>query len=295
MIVASELQDSLSVLRNFSYGLLADNFSWSNWYAVHIQVKGCKRPVGHGHAAAVLSAMLSEQDGVIVLTDQQSCLAIFNGGAAFQHFGLEESLRSELSSALDDIEIRVLSVCNEPHEILMMLSHLIDSHVPQTLPRDIPVNYFSQEIERYDDLMRLWETTSAGGVQRQKPMILVVDDDPLTRGIISHAMKSKHQLISAETAAEAVRKHILFAPNIIFLDINLPDHDGFDLLKHLRTFDARSQVVMFSSNSFVANRLKAFACGASGFIAKPFCKTNFEHYIDQWQQSRIRHGVVEAQ
>lgn len=289
MIFSNHSTDTITALRSFSYGLLADNFCWNNWYMIKVEVKGEKRPMAGGHAAAVLRTILTDYDGLTILSDHQNCLAIFNGGHDFKKDEFLGELLPILKQGNDGNQVRLISVADEPHEVLTILSGLLDHQAEAVVAEMSALPDFSTEIERYEDFLRMWDSTSGGGVLRQKPVILVIDDDALTRGIISHALKSRYQLLSAESAAEAVRKHILFAPNIIFLDIDLPQHDGFELLRHFRTLDTRSQIVMFSSNSFMANRLKAFAAGATGFIAKPFCKVNFEHYIEQWEQSRSRY------
>ena len=81
----------------------------------------------------------------------------------------------------------------------------------------------------------------------------------------------------AQNVAEAVRKHILFTPDIVFLDIDLPDFDGYTFLEHIRRYDAICRVIMFSSSGRLANRLKAFAAGADGFIPKPFRRHIFDN------------------
>ncbi|MFO0389420.1 MAG: response regulator transcription factor [Alphaproteobacteria bacterium] len=109
--------------------------------------------------------------------------------------------------------------------------------------------------------------------------IMVVEDDPLTRRITASAFKENYAIITAANAHDAVANYLLHAPDIVFLDIGLPDASGFDVLHQIMASDKDAYVVMFSSNSYLDNVTTALASGASGFIAKPFKKEKMRQYI----------------
>lgn len=109
--------------------------------------------------------------------------------------------------------------------------------------------------------------------------VLIVEDDPLTRRIVTSSFKDKYAMISAATAHEAVANYLLYAPDIVFLDIGLPDASGFEVLKQILSCDPDAYVVMFSSNCYLDNVVTALAQGASGFVAKPFKRQKMDHYI----------------
>ncbi|MFZ4541323.1 MAG: response regulator [Rickettsiales bacterium] len=114
---------------------------------------------------------------------------------------------------------------------------------------------------------------------RYPQYVMVVEDDLLTRRILSHAFKENYALILTQNAHEAVADYLLYAPDVVFLDIGLPDASGFDVLKQIIACDPDAYVVMFSSNHFPDNVSKAMDAGASGFIAKPFKKENLSGFI----------------
>lgn len=116
--------------------------------------------------------------------------------------------------------------------------------------------------------------------------VMVVEDDPLTRRIVTSAFKENYALIAAENAQEAVANYLVHAPDIVFLDIGLPDASGFDVLHQIMASDKDAYVVMFSSNSYLDNVTEALSNGASGFVAKPFKKEKMRHYI---QDSALHH------
>lgn len=116
--------------------------------------------------------------------------------------------------------------------------------------------------------------------------VMVVEDDLLTRRLVTGAFKENYALITAETAQEAVMNYMLHAPDVVFLDIGLPDASGFDVLHQILESDPDAYVVMFSGNSYLDNVTNALSNGASGFISKPFKKEKMRQYI---QDSAMHH------
>lgn len=126
---------------------------------------------------------------------------------------------------------------------------------------------------------------------RTQLQMMVVEDDPVTRRIVSHAFKDHYALITATNAQEAVSNYLLHAPDIVFLDIGLPDASGLDVLRSIIAHDADAYVVMFSSNSYLDNVTAALVNGASGFVAKPFKKDKMHYYI---MDSALHHAKLHA-
>lgn len=109
--------------------------------------------------------------------------------------------------------------------------------------------------------------------------VMLVEDDPLTRRLITGTFKEQYALITAASAEEAVANYLLHAPDIVFLDIGLPDTSGFEVLHRILKSDPEAYVVMFSGNSYLDNITAALSTGAAGFVAKPFKKEKMQHYI----------------
>jgi len=101
--------------------------------------------------------------------------------------------------------------------------------------------------------------------------ILVVDDEP---GICT-ALEQTFSVVGYNTlsatsgrkALEIVKKE---HPNAVFLDILMPEMNGFELLKEIKNFDKKIIVIMVSSRSDDATKLEAFKLGAADFVSKPF-------------------------
>lgn len=117
---------------------------------------------------------------------------------------------------------------------------------------------------------------------RGKTCILVVEDDPLSLHITRKAlMENDYMVVSAEDGLNARQAYMLHAPDVVFLDIGLPDISGHQVLKDLLNIDPTAYIVMLSANSTREDILKAMQAGAKGFIGKPFSKAKLNQYIAQ--------------
>jgi len=115
---------------------------------------------------------------------------------------------------------------------------------------------------------------------RHPAHVLVVDDDPLTRRVVVGALGESHAMITEESARGGLASYLMHAPDVVFLDIGLPDIDGFSVLEQILALDPDAFIVMFSSHSDTININKAFKSGAKGFVPKPFRKDMLERYIE---------------
>jgi two-component system chemotaxis response regulator CheY len=115
--------------------------------------------------------------------------------------------------------------------------------------------------------------------------VLLVEDDPVTRWMVRSALKNECRLATAPSANKAFAMVENFKPDVIFLDINLPDKNGHAVLDWVMHNDPGACVVMFSSQGDMANIATALDDGAKGFVAKPFLKENLLYYIRQHERA----------
>lgn len=100
--------------------------------------------------------------------------------------------------------------------------------------------------------------------------ILVVDDDASVRGLVVRILRSwGHAVIDeAGSVAEALEHAEAGHPDIVLVDVGLPDGDGFFLTRQLRTKPWAMRVVIFSSDADPSNAAAAARAGAIGFFPK---------------------------
>jgi DNA-binding response OmpR family regulator len=110
---------------------------------------------------------------------------------------------------------------------------------------------------------------------RKEPIlhVLVIDDEPDILALCRVTLaRDGHTVLGAATADAGLKLAIAERPDLIVLDIMLPNRDGFSLLEELVSGqDTRDvPVVLLTAKTRPQDRAKAWGCGASGYVTKPF-------------------------
>ncbi len=106
--------------------------------------------------------------------------------------------------------------------------------------------------------------------ERKSPSVLVVEDDPFSQKLVRHALRDTGDIHLAATGREGLQALIKNAPDVVFLDIGLPDVTGLSILDEIFQADPNAFIVMLSGNGSRENVVKAIQKGAKDFISKPF-------------------------
>ncbi|THB78289.1 MAG: EAL domain-containing protein [Desulfobacteraceae bacterium] len=118
--------------------------------------------------------------------------------------------------------------------------------------------------------------------ERTQPLALVVDDDPTLRLTMEAALKKIGIAVAdAETGQQGIACFDEQAPDIILLDVMLPDIDGFQVCREIRSrSEGHSvQILMVTGLEDVASIQEAFDAGANGFTSKPLNLTTLGHQV----------------
>lgn len=142
----------------------------------------------------------------------------------------------------------------------------------------------------------LIKTLSSRRQKRDEIHIMVVEDDPFSQKMVGNALKGKYEVSMSGDGAGALMGYVNKAPDVLFLDIGLPDINGHEVLERLFKIDPDAYVIMFSGNGDRENVLKAIELGAKGFVGKPFTKDKLFAYIEKSpfiQQKQNKENVNE--
>ena len=103
-----------------------------------------------------------------------------------------------------------------------------------------------------------------------KPLILVVEDDPAVARLISTTLETRnYQYHRVQNGAGALLEAASARPDVILLDLGLPDMDGLDILRQLRSWSTLP-VVVVSARSHEQDKVSALDLGADDYLTKPF-------------------------
>ncbi|MBB3235753.1 response regulator [Phyllobacterium endophyticum] len=100
--------------------------------------------------------------------------------------------------------------------------------------------------------------------------ILVVDDEPQIQRFLNPALAaSGYEVIAASTGAEAERLAATSAPDLIILDLGLPDKDGKEVIETVRAF-SDVPIIILSARDREAEKIASLDLGANDYVEKPF-------------------------
>ncbi len=101
--------------------------------------------------------------------------------------------------------------------------------------------------------------------------ILVVDDEHLIRWSLEKQLQREgYTVLQAENGAEALQKAAAETPDLVLLDVRLPDANGLEILERLRAGDPEALVIMITAHGGVESAVRAMKLGAHDYIIKPF-------------------------
>jgi len=107
-------------------------------------------------------------------------------------------------------------------------------------------------------------------VHQPPSLVLVIDDEPGIVDFIEVGLRDEgYAVVAAGTAAEGLRSLRERPPDVVVLDVGLPDQDGFSLLPHIRA-ESDVPVIMLTARGELDDRIRGLELGADDYIAKPF-------------------------
>jgi len=115
--------------------------------------------------------------------------------------------------------------------------------------------------------------------------VLVVEDNEQNRYLMQFMLEqSGYEVVMADSGAQAIVMAVQERPDLILMDIQLPDTDGLDVTRQIRSSEADGNVPIVAVTSFamVGDREKALAAGCSGYIEKPINPETFLEEIGRY-------------
>lgn len=103
-----------------------------------------------------------------------------------------------------------------------------------------------------------------------KPLILIVEDDKAIRKLITMTLETQgYQYHTAKTGSESILELVSKKPDIMILDLGLPDMDGVDIIKKAREW-SNLPIIVVSARSEDKDKIDALDAGADDYLTKPF-------------------------
>ncbi len=101
--------------------------------------------------------------------------------------------------------------------------------------------------------------------------ILVVDDDAAVRRSLEHALRRDgYDVSSAADGVSALAEHGMFRPDAVILDVLMPEPNGLEVCRTLRSGGHETPILMLTARDLVTDRVAGLDAGADDYLAKPF-------------------------
>src|SRR3989440_7566752 len=114
-------------------------------------------------------------------------------------------------------------------------------------------------------------TPSSDGRKRHDARLLVVEDEPNILELLAASLRyAGFEVIAASAGTEAVQAAGRHRPDLIVLDVMLPDMDGFDVIRRLRGGGTRIPVVFLTARDAMEDKVRGLTLGGDDYVTKPF-------------------------
>lgn len=124
-----------------------------------------------------------------------------------------------------------------------------------------------------------------------KAQILVVEDDAPVRNLITTTLKAhEYKYIVAPNGESAIMEASSHNPDIVLLDLGLPDIDGVEVIKRIRTW-SNMPIIVISARSEDSDKIEALDAGADDYLTKPF---SVEELLARLRVTQRRLAVMQA-
>src|SRR5690606_26880111 len=101
--------------------------------------------------------------------------------------------------------------------------------------------------------------------------LLVVEDDPNILELLSASLRfAGFEVTTARTGSEGVTTALRSNPDLVVLDVMLPDLDGFEVIKLMRAEGARVPVVFLTARDTTEDKIRGLTLGGDDYVTKPF-------------------------
>ena len=103
-----------------------------------------------------------------------------------------------------------------------------------------------------------------------KQLVLVVEDDAAIRNLISTTLETyKYKYLTAATGETAIMEAVSHNPDVVLLDLGLPDMDGVEIIRKIRSWSTMP-IIVISARTEETDKIEALDAGADDYLTKPF-------------------------
>ena len=127
------------------------------------------------------------------------------------------------------------------------------------------------------------------------PRVLIIEDDPELRSLLDRGLAEEgFETATASTGTELLERVEAEIPDLLVLDIGLPDADGRDLCQALRARGVKAPILFLTARDALPDRLSGFQAGGDDYVTKPFAFAEVVARLQSLARRTGADGAVEA-
>src|SRR5262245_15873935 len=127
------------------------------------------------------------------------------------------------------------------------------------------------------------------------PRVLVVDDEMGPRESLRMLLKPSYTIATADSGKSALAQIPDFRPDLVIMDIKMPEMDGLELLRRVKQLDPSIEIVMITAYASLETVKTALTHGAFEYLIKPFSRSDLEDTVRRAVQRRQREVGTRSQ
>jgi CheY-like chemotaxis protein len=225
-------------------------------------------------AAVVLSDLMGIENAELILLLQKNIYTmkmdhLFQVGLASIRELFPEMEASQapttLSRSLKDWPLRAMYVPDILTQIDPLLFQLTEDQKPSAIPT-------SEEEILVEDTIYYPANTTIQRLGNEPLRYLIVDDTKVVLDLFSTIVEMVDGTVvgTAATGAEAMIQYVDLLPDVIVMDISMPDMNGIEAIERILAMNPMANIIVISGNNYADVRKKVFDLGVKLFIGKPF-------------------------
>jgi len=121
-------------------------------------------------------------------------------------------------------------------------------------------------------------------MDEKKPVLFVVDDDPIMRRLLSQLFQEKYAVTALDSAYQALEKLAQYTPDIILSDIKMPGKDGLSLATDIAKSHPEIPIILLTGYGNKEIAINAIKLGVFDFVEKPFINCEIRIAVDRAAQ-----------
>lgn len=193
-----------------------------------------------------------DKEGVAYIVNDRKIVCLVNLGIITRF----SALKADLEKRIPDHSCRILARKMSPMGLRQIQLDLLD---------DDSTNFRNMFRERDG---------------RSKNVLMVVDDDMFIRAAIRKILEFYGDVVEVEKGVELKDMYLKHNPDVVFLDIHMPDKNGLEAIDEILDMDIDAYILVSSADSIAENVLQAVERGAVGFLSKPPQKDKIVTYLN---------------